>query len=58
MKFRAPTRLLPPRLAVAESPLAFVKDAQQPAAAKKFLNYLDSTEAGDIFKKFGFTLRD
>jgi len=32
--------------------------AQQPAAAKKFLNYLDSTEAGDIFKKFGFTLRD
>jgi molybdate transport system substrate-binding protein len=39
-------------------PLALVKDAKQPAAAKKFLNYLDSTEAGDIFKKFGFTLRD
>lgn len=39
-------------------PLALVKDAQQPVATKKFLNYLDSTEAGDIFKKFGFTLRD
>ncbi len=31
---------------------------QQPDAAKKFLNYLDSPEAGDIFKRFGFLLRD
>lgn len=39
-------------------PMALVKDSMQPAAAKKFLNYLDSKEAGDIFKKFGFILRD
>jgi molybdate transport system substrate-binding protein len=39
-------------------PLALVKESKQPEAAKKFLNYLDSPEAGDIFKKFGFILRD
>jgi molybdate transport system substrate-binding protein len=39
-------------------PMALVKDSNQPAAAKNFLNYLDSREAGDIFKKFGFILRD
>jgi molybdate transport system substrate-binding protein len=39
-------------------PVALVKDAPQSAAAQKFLNYLDSPEAGDIFKKFGFTLHD
>jgi molybdate transport system substrate-binding protein len=39
-------------------PLALVKEAKQPEAAKKFLNYLDSSEAGDIFKQFGFLLRD
>jgi len=39
-------------------PLALVKDSKQPEAAKKFLNYLDTPEAGDIFKKFGFVLRD
>jgi molybdate transport system substrate-binding protein len=39
-------------------PMALVKDAPQPEAAKKFLIYLDSSEAGDIFKKFGFKLRD
>jgi molybdate transport system substrate-binding protein len=39
-------------------PMALVKEAPQPEAAKKFLNYLDSSEAGDIFKKFGFQLRD
>ena len=39
-------------------PLALVKDSKQPAAAKKFLNYLDSPAAGDIFRQFGFTLRD
>jgi molybdate transport system substrate-binding protein len=39
-------------------PMALVKATQQPDAAKKFLNFLDSREAGDIFKKFGFSLRD
>jgi molybdate transport system substrate-binding protein len=39
-------------------PLALVKESSQPDAAKKFLNYLDSREAGDIFRKFGFILRD
>lgn len=39
-------------------PMALVKDSKQPDAAKNFLNYLDSKEAGDIFKKFGFILRD
>lgn len=39
-------------------PLAVVKTAKQPEAAKKFLNYLDSREAGDIFKKFGFLVRE
>lgn len=39
-------------------PVALVKESKQPAAAKKFLNYLDSKEAGDIFKQFGFSVRD
>ncbi len=39
-------------------PMALLKESPQPDAAKKFLNYLDSREAGDIFKKFGFSLRD
>jgi len=39
-------------------PIALVKESKQPEAAKKFLNYLDSKEAGDIFKQFGFILRD
>jgi molybdate transport system substrate-binding protein len=39
-------------------PMALVKESAQPDAAKKFLDYLDSPEAGDTFKKFGFSLRD
>jgi molybdate transport system substrate-binding protein len=39
-------------------PMAVARESKQPEAAKKFLNYLDSKEAGDIFKKFGFILRD
>jgi len=39
-------------------PVALVKDSKQPDAAKKFLNYLDSQTAGDIFKQFGFLLRE
>jgi ABC-type Fe3+ transport system substrate-binding protein len=38
--------------------MALVEDSKQPEAAKNFLNYLDSKEAGDIFKKFAFILRD
>lgn len=37
-------------------PVALVKESKQADAAKKFLNYLDSPDAGDIFKKFGFVL--
>ncbi|MGC3961678.1 MAG: molybdate ABC transporter substrate-binding protein [Verrucomicrobiota bacterium] len=37
-------------------PVALVKESKQAAAAKNFLNYLDSKDAGDIFKKFGFVL--
>ena len=39
-------------------PLALVKVSKQPEAAKKFLNYLDSPAAGDIFKQFGFARHD
>jgi molybdate transport system substrate-binding protein len=39
-------------------PVALVKESKQAEATKKFLNYLDSKDAGDIFKKFGFILRD
>lgn len=37
-------------------PMALVKEAQQPAAAGKFLDYLSSEEAGQVFKQFGFIL--
>jgi molybdate transport system substrate-binding protein len=37
-------------------PMALVKDAKQTVAAKKFLNYLTSEEAGQGFKRFGFIL--
>ena len=35
-------------------PLALLKDAPQPEAAKKFIAYLDSDAATTVFKKFGF----
>jgi molybdate transport system substrate-binding protein len=35
-------------------PMAMVKDAKAPEAAKKFLAYLGSEEAGTIFKRYGF----
>jgi molybdate transport system substrate-binding protein len=38
-------------------PMALVKDSTQPEAAKKFLDYLASKEAGNIFQQFGFQLR-
>jgi molybdate transport system substrate-binding protein len=39
-------------------PMALVKDSPQPDAAKKFLDYLSSKEAGQIFKRYGFLLRE
>jgi molybdate transport system substrate-binding protein len=38
-------------------PMALVKGPSQPAAAKKFLNYLASEEAGQVFARYGFLLR-
>ena len=38
-------------------PLALVKDAPQPAAAKKFIAYLDTDPATAVFKQFGFLVR-
>jgi molybdate transport system substrate-binding protein len=35
-------------------PLALVKDSRQPEAAKRFIHYLESQEAGRIFQKHGF----
>ena len=35
-------------------PLALLKDAPQPDAAKKFITYLDSDAATAVFRKFGF----
>jgi molybdate transport system substrate-binding protein len=35
-------------------PMAMVKDAKAPEAAKKLLAYLNSDEAGKIFKNYGF----
>jgi molybdate transport system substrate-binding protein len=38
-------------------PMAVVKDTKQPDAARKFLDHLDSAEAGRVFAKFGFIVR-
>ncbi len=37
-------------------PMALVKESKQPEAAKKFLDYLATEEAGQTFKRFGFIL--
>ena len=39
-------------------PVALVKNSQQPDAAKKFLDYLSSKEAGQVFTQYGFLLRE
>ena len=39
-------------------PMAVVKDSGQPDAAGKFLRYLESDEAGRVFEKFGFIVRE
>jgi molybdate transport system substrate-binding protein len=38
-------------------PVALIKDAPEPAAARKFMAYLASPAAAKIFVQFGFTLR-
>jgi molybdate transport system substrate-binding protein len=38
-------------------PMALIKDAKHPAAAKKFLQYLDSADATKVFERFGFIIR-
>ena len=37
-------------------PLALVKDSPQPAAAGKFMKYLEAGAAAAVFQKFGFTV--
>jgi molybdate transport system substrate-binding protein len=37
-------------------PMAQVKDSKDPAAARKFLDYLNSAEAARVFEKFGFLI--
>ncbi|MDR3456299.1 MAG: molybdate ABC transporter substrate-binding protein [Verrucomicrobiae bacterium] len=37
-------------------PMALVKESKQPDAGKKFLHYLASEEAGQVFQRFGFIL--
>ena len=38
-------------------PMAVVKEAKQPEAAKKFLQYLGSRDAATVFERFGFIVR-
>jgi molybdate transport system substrate-binding protein len=38
-------------------PLALVRDAPQPEAAKKFIAYLEAGDAAAVFKQFGFLVR-
>ena len=38
-------------------PVAELKGAKEPAAAQRFLDYLNSPEAGRVFEKFGFGVR-
>ena len=39
-------------------PMSLVKGSPQPEAAKKFLDYLSSKEAGQVFTQYGFLLRE
>ncbi len=39
-------------------PMAVLKEAEQPEAAKKFLRYLGSPDAATIFERFGFGVRN
>ena len=37
-------------------PMAMMKEAKEPKAARAFLDYLDSDAAGRVFAKFGFII--
>lgn len=39
-------------------PMALLKEAKEPEAARKFLDHLASPEAGRVFEKFGFMVRN
>lgn len=39
-------------------PIAMVKGSSQPETAKQFIKYLGSDEAAEVFKKFGFAVRN
>jgi molybdate transport system substrate-binding protein len=39
-------------------PMAILKDAIEPQAAKKFFEHLSSDEAGKVFRKYGFVVID
>ncbi len=39
-------------------PMAVLKESKSPDAARRFLRHLDSKQAGDVFKKFGFIVRE
>ena len=39
-------------------PMAVMREAKEPEAAKRFLEHLDSEEAGRVFNKFGFIVRN
>jgi molybdate transport system substrate-binding protein len=39
-------------------PVAVVRDSEHPAAAQRFLEYLESPEEGRVFAGFGFIVRD
>ncbi len=38
-------------------PMAVVRESSQPAAAKRFLRYLDSGASSNVFKQYGFIIR-
>lgn len=38
-------------------PMAVVKEAREPDAARRFLKHLDTDEAGRVFEKYGFIVR-
>lgn len=39
-------------------PMTLLTDAPNPQAARRFLNYLDSEQAGRVFRKYGFLVRE
>jgi len=39
-------------------PMALVTESKEPGASRKFLNHLESAEAGKVFEKFGFIVQN